>query len=223
MGNSLFYDIPKGTGGPYVRKSAIIAILEIHLERDYLRMILQDEKAEKGVKGKILKVSKINVWLRAYTDESNPSTFLNKAGSARAAGYKTTNVHSLKAIGHQNFTKLSILISAWLEESGLSDTVLKQKLVRTQHDGGRDGGAVTRRGSRGYAWIAQPISGENRGIMVDCALLSNAAHSAGTGFAGIPVQYRITLGMGRRSQPGSGFSCRPVGMARSDHLARTQV
>ncbi len=88
------------------------------------------KKYEKGMTEKILRVSKINVWLQAYLDESNPSTFLNKAGSARAAGYKTTNVHSLKAIGHQNFTKLSILISAWLEEAGLTETVLKLKLVQ---------------------------------------------------------------------------------------------
>ena len=75
------------------------------------------------------RISKINAWFRAYTDESNPRTFLNKTESARAAGYKTTSVDSLKSIGHQNFTKLSVKIDAWLDQTGLSETALKQKLV----------------------------------------------------------------------------------------------
>ena len=75
------------------------------------------------------RVSKLNVWLKCFLDESCSATFLNKTGSAIKAGYKTKNINSLKSIGCQNFTKLKDKIEKWLDENGLSDNSLKLKLL----------------------------------------------------------------------------------------------
>ncbi|MBI9090157.1 MAG: hypothetical protein JEZ12_13155 [Desulfobacterium sp.] len=75
------------------------------------------------------RVSKLNVWLKHYLDESCSTTFLNKTASVRAAGYKTTNPDSLRNIGCQNFTKLSDKINEWLDENGLSEAALKMKML----------------------------------------------------------------------------------------------
>lgn len=75
------------------------------------------------------RVSLINVWLSNYLNEANPATFLNAKESARAAGYKTKNEDSLRQIGCQNFTKLTVKINSWLDDNGLSETALKIKLL----------------------------------------------------------------------------------------------
>ena len=75
-----------------------------------------------------MRVSKLNVWLKHYLNESCSTTFLNKTESARRAGYRTKKEDSLKSIGHQNFTKLRDKISKWLDEVALSENALKLKL-----------------------------------------------------------------------------------------------
>jgi phage terminase small subunit len=74
-------------------------------------------------------INKLNVWLHHYLDQTNPDTFLNKTESARAAGYKTKDPHRLGEIGYQNSKKLQKRINTWLDESGLSEAALKEKLV----------------------------------------------------------------------------------------------
>lgn len=90
---------------------------------------MANKPAKKAPPKKAPRVCKRDLWLKAYLDSSNPSTFLNKTESARAAGYKTTNEDSLRAIGHENFTKLSEKITNWLNETGLSENALKLKLI----------------------------------------------------------------------------------------------
>lgn len=75
------------------------------------------------------RISKLNAWLKAFIDETCPSTFLNKSESARVAGYKTKSEESLRQIGCQNFTKLTDKVEKWLDENGLSDNALKLKLL----------------------------------------------------------------------------------------------
>lgn len=72
--------------------------------------------------------SKIPLWYKHFTNESNRDTFLNKAGSARAAGYKAKNNQRFAEIGCQNSIKLKAQIAEWMDETGLSDEYLKGKL-----------------------------------------------------------------------------------------------
>ena len=78
---------------------------------------------------RLTKVNKLNAWLRAYLDESCPSTFLNKTESARRAGYKCKTEDCLRHLGCRNFTKVSDKISQWFDEAGLSENTLKIKLL----------------------------------------------------------------------------------------------
>ena len=75
------------------------------------------------------RVSKLNVWFEHYINESCPSTFLNKTESARKAKYKCNGEASFRAIGCQNFAKLTDKISVWLDENNLSENALKTKLL----------------------------------------------------------------------------------------------
>lgn len=88
-------------------------------------------KKAKKAPGKIPKprVSKLNVWFKYYTDDSNPRTYLNKTESTRAAGYRCRNNDSFRQVGCQNFTKLTSKINQWLDEFGLSEAYLKNKLI----------------------------------------------------------------------------------------------
>jgi len=90
---------------------------------------MKTENGKKKSDGKGLS-DKQRLWLRAYLDETNPETFLNKAGSARAAGYKCKNPDDFRHIGYQNSTKLHKHLSRWLDEVGLSKTRLSLKLLR---------------------------------------------------------------------------------------------
>lgn len=74
-------------------------------------------------------VSKLNLWFKYFIDETCSTTFLNKTQSAKKAKYKCKNEDSFRCIGYQNFTKLSVKIEKWLDENGLSDKVLKLKLL----------------------------------------------------------------------------------------------
>ena len=69
------------------------------------------------------------LWLQSYLDESNPVTFFNKTGSARAAQYRCNSDAAFRAVGYQNFTKLHHLIDQWLDEHGLSEARLKSLLA----------------------------------------------------------------------------------------------
>lgn len=78
---------------------------------------------------KTIRVNKLNEWFKAYTNPENPKTYLNKTQSAKAAGYKASSEDSFAQIGCQNFNKLKVKIDAWLDENGLSEEVLKTKLI----------------------------------------------------------------------------------------------
>lgn len=75
------------------------------------------------------RVSKINAWLRAFLDENNPSTFLNKTASVKAAKYRCNGEPSCQSIGSSNFRKVKDEIKAWLDENGLSENSLKIKML----------------------------------------------------------------------------------------------
>ena len=75
------------------------------------------------------RVSKLNVWLKHYLDETNPKTFMNKKESARAAGYKCSTDESFGSVGCQNFNKLKDKIVKWLDENSFSDNAIKAKIV----------------------------------------------------------------------------------------------
>jgi hypothetical protein len=78
---------------------------------------------------KAIRPNKLSLWFRAFIDETNPATFMNQTGAAKAAGYRCTTDESFRAIGYQNFTKLHNRIELWLDEMGLSDTRLMLKLI----------------------------------------------------------------------------------------------
>ncbi len=90
------------------------------------------EKTSKR-KNKKLRVSKRLVWLKLYLDQGNPETFLNKQESARQAKYKTNNPQRLSEIGYQNSIALQPSIAKWLDDVGLSENALKQKLHKLVH------------------------------------------------------------------------------------------
>lgn len=73
---------------------------------------------------------KLSAWLKAYLDDSNPSTFLNKAGSARAAKYNCSSAQSFANIGSQNYIKLQNRIELWLDDHGLTKENNKKKLLQ---------------------------------------------------------------------------------------------
>ena len=74
--------------------------------------------------------SKLDLWFKFYIDKSNKSTFLNKTAAARAAGYKCRDNEGFGNIGYQNSVKLSPRMNTWLDEVGLSDEALKEKLLQ---------------------------------------------------------------------------------------------
>lgn len=77
-----------------------------------------------GLRGKLLP------WLKAYLDDTNPDTFLNKTGASRAAGYKCNTKTGFGEIGYQNSIKLQPLINAWLDDHGLTRERNKKKLLQ---------------------------------------------------------------------------------------------
>lgn len=76
-----------------------------------------------------MRTLKQRLWLKAFLNRDNPSTFLNKTESARYAKYNCENEESFASIGNQNFRKLQPSIQTWIDEEGLDDINLKAKLI----------------------------------------------------------------------------------------------
>jgi len=75
-------------------------------------------------------------WFAAYTDRSNPTTFLNatKAAMAVYSNRKKDQTEqqrysSCGVIGHENLKILKKEINAWMDEVGLSPEYLKGRLL----------------------------------------------------------------------------------------------
>ena len=73
------------------------------------------------------------IWLKHYLDCNNPGTFLNATASAKAAGYKCKNENSFGVTGADNVRYFKSLIEKWLDEEGLSEAKLKEKLFQLLH------------------------------------------------------------------------------------------
>lgn len=73
------------------------------------------------------RVNKLQLWYKFYINENNPITFLNKTASAKAAQYKCTSEASFNSVGYQNFRKLQVRISQWLDDNKFSIAALKNK------------------------------------------------------------------------------------------------
>ncbi|WP_027178779.1 hypothetical protein [Maridesulfovibrio bastinii] len=66
-------------------------------------------------------------WLAHFLD-AGASTFMRKAASARAAGYKCKD-ENFRKIGWENYKDYEPQIAEWLDENGLSESALKLKLA----------------------------------------------------------------------------------------------
>lgn len=73
---------------------------------------------------------KLQLWLKAFLNDSNPSTFMNKAGSAKEAGYCCQDNQSFANVGSQNYIKLQTRIELWMDDHGLTTTTNKKKLLQ---------------------------------------------------------------------------------------------
>lgn len=73
---------------------------------------------------------KLQLWLKAYLNDTNPATFLNKTGSARAAKYNCSHAQSFANVGCQNYIKLQPRIESWLDDHGLTKENNKKKLLQ---------------------------------------------------------------------------------------------
>jgi hypothetical protein len=62
-------------------------------------------------------------WLEAYLQ------CFNRAEAARVAGYKCRNDDHFRLIGYQNYVKLRDLIAQWIDENGLSEARIKEKIA----------------------------------------------------------------------------------------------
>ena len=69
------------------------------------------------------------LFLKYLLDESNPDTFMNATGSAKAAKYNCSTENSYSLIGYENIRKLKHYIANWLDEYGLSEERLKLKML----------------------------------------------------------------------------------------------
>lgn len=74
-------------------------------------------------------LTKKQYWLRHFLNKDNPRTFLNRTESAREAGYECQDDHGYSAVGCNNFKSYEKVIKKWMDEEGLSDVVLKGKLI----------------------------------------------------------------------------------------------
>lgn len=88
-------------------------------------MVKKSTKNKKGVK----RITKRQIWLAHYLNNDNPSTFLNGGASVRAAGYKCNNPDNEYNVASQNYRLLQKKIELWLDEKGLSEGKLKEKLL----------------------------------------------------------------------------------------------
>jgi hypothetical protein len=69
-------------------------------------------------------------WLKAFLNIDDPTTFLHRANSARAAGYNARSNGSFSAIGSENLKLLKPHVEKWMDQAGYSETQLKLKLVQ---------------------------------------------------------------------------------------------
>ena len=92
---------------------------------------------QKKAKKKAAKLTgKRLAWLSAYTDQSNPKTFLNATQSAMAVysnrkknQTKEQRYQSHASIGNENLKLLEKEINKWMDEVGLSENYLKKRLL----------------------------------------------------------------------------------------------
>lgn len=75
------------------------------------------------------KPSKKDLWLKYFLDDGCPLTFLNRLESARKAKYNAKNDDSLRVQGCKIFRSFAPQIEKWMDEEGLSENVLKLKLL----------------------------------------------------------------------------------------------
>lgn len=73
--------------------------------------------------------TKRDFWLKAYLDESNPGTFMNKTASAKAAKYRCKSEDSFAQVGCQNFRYFKDIIAKWCDDVGLTKARLQQKII----------------------------------------------------------------------------------------------
>ena len=73
---------------------------------------------------------KLQLWLKAFLDDSNPATFMNKTGAAREAGYCCKSNQNFASVGSQNYIKLQSRIELWMDDHGLTTTTNKKKLLQ---------------------------------------------------------------------------------------------
>lgn len=76
------------------------------------------------------RITKRHFWLKHFFDQSNPKTFMSRAGSARAAGYNCTKDQAFQCVGSNNFHFWKDKIAEWLDEKGLDENTLKTKMVQ---------------------------------------------------------------------------------------------
>lgn len=67
------------------------------------------------------------LFLYHYLDQANPKTFLRVEAAALAAGY---SAKTAKAKGYKLRRECEAEIARWLDEDGLADTRLKEKLLQ---------------------------------------------------------------------------------------------
>lgn len=72
---------------------------------------------------------KLMLWKRYYLDASNPQTFMNATASAKAAGYRCGKENGFQSVGSQNLSKLKPEVDKWLIEHGLTEDVIKFKII----------------------------------------------------------------------------------------------
>lgn len=75
----------------------------------------------------VLKINKSLLWLKHFLDNSNKSTFLHRTNSAILAGYGKGS--SAQTMGERNYKKYANEIGKWIDDNGLSENALKQKLL----------------------------------------------------------------------------------------------
>ena len=68
-------------------------------------------------------------WLKHFLNRENPVTFLNQKQSAIAAGYRCKNNSVAEVKGAQLAKSWKPEIEKWLTEDGLTEAVLKQKMI----------------------------------------------------------------------------------------------
>lgn len=122
-----FIDI-LGHGDIFPIDSQPLIILYSPLIRGVL--VAQKLKRKNGKKKNVLTTpSKINVWLRAFLDDGNPDTFMNRVASVRAAGYKCASEEAFRAMGTYLYQQTQEKILSWMDEVGLSEPALKAKAL----------------------------------------------------------------------------------------------